>query len=372
MSFATPAALLALLVVPLLLAGYLWQLRRRRRSAVRFSNVALVRQALPRLARWRRHVPIGLFLAAIAALAFGMARPEVTQDVARGRTSIILTLDVSGSMCATDVLPNRLAAAQEAAKEFVRQQVAGTRIGIIAFANFAQLVVPPTTDKDKLTGAIDSLTTARGTVIGAAMLAAIDAIADVNPDVNPVDADLRLEASLGGGFGPGGPPATAPPDTTPAPAPLGGYEPDIIVLLTDGASTRGISPVDAAKEVAARRVRVYTIGFGTENPTMLACSREQLGAGGFDGGRGPFAGGGGGAFRRFLVIDEPALRAVAAATGGAFYQASDADQLRRVFAELPSDVQVQQEQHEVSVWFVILGALLAVAAFASSLWWNRS
>ena len=159
MSFASPLALASLLLVPLLLGGYLWQLRRRRKMAVRYSSVALLRQALPKHSRWRRHVPVGLFLAAIAALALATARPQIIQDVPLSSTSIILTLDVSGSMCATDVSPNRLTAAQEAAKDFVQHQVAGTRIGIVAFANFAQLLVPPTTDKKALTDAIDNLTT---------------------------------------------------------------------------------------------------------------------------------------------------------------------------------------------------------------------
>ena len=373
MSFASPLALVTLLLVPLLLGGYLWQLRRRRKQAVRYSSVALIRQALPRRSRWRRHVPIGLFLAAIAALGFATARPQISQNVPLSRTSIILTLDVSGSMCATDVAPNRLTAAQNAAKDFVKHQVAGTRIGIIAFSNFAQLLVPPTTDKAALTDAIDNLTTGRGTVIGAATLQAIDAIASVNADVAPIAPDVEAQANQGGGFGPeNGSAATTPPDTTPAPVPPGGYEPDIIVLLTDGANTRGISPVDAAKQAADRRVRVYTIGFGTDHPTDLVCSAAQLGAGGFGGGFG--GGGGGGRAARpgnFLTMDEATLKAVAAETGGTYYQAQDADQLRDVFTKLPSDIQNQHEEHEISVWFVIAGALLAAGAFTASLWWNR-
>jgi Ca-activated chloride channel homolog len=370
MSFATPLALASLVLVPLLLGGYLWQLRRRRKQAVRFSNVALIRQALPRHSRWRRHVPVGLFLAAIAALAIASARPSIAQDVPLSRTSIILTLDVSGSMCATDVVPNRLTAAQNAAKEFVKNQVAGTRIGLIAFANFAQLLVPATTDKKALTDAIDNLTTSRGTVIGGATLQAIDAIASVNPDVPPISPDVEAQADQGG-FGPD---STTPPDTTPAPVPPGGYEPDIIVLLTDGANTRGISPVEAAQQAAQRRVRVYTIGFGTDHPTDLVCSAEQLGAGGFGGG---FGGGGPGGpadrgGRNFLIRDETTLKAVAAATGGTYYQAEDAEQLTTVFAKLPSDVQHQREEREISVWFVMTGAVFVAAAFGLSLAWNRS
>ena len=367
MSFSTPLALLLLVVVPLLLGGYVWQLRRRRKHAVRFSNVALIREALPKRSRWRRHVPIALFLAAIAGLAIATARPNVSVDVPRSRTSIILTLDVSGSMCSTDVQPNRLAAAQEAARSFVKKEVAGTRIGLIAFADFAQLLVPPTTNKSKLIGAIDSLTTARGTAIGVATLQAIDAIATVNPDVAPVGSDV------GGVSAPSD--NQRPPPTTRSTPPPGGYVPDIIVLLTDGANTRGIAPADAAKQAAQRRIRVYTIGFGTTNPTQLMCTPDQLGAGSFDsGGLNVFAGGfppATGGIRNALIIDEATLKAVADITGGAFYRAQDADQLRSVFAGLPSQIEHQHEQHEVSVYFAIGGALLAAAAIALSLLWNR-
>jgi len=367
MSFATPLALTGLLIVPLLLGGYLWQLRRQRKNAVRFSSVALVRQAMPKRSRWRRHVPIGLFLAAIAALSVGAARPRVTQDILINKTSIILTLDVSGSMCATDVTPNRLTAAQNAAKEFVKNQVAGTRIGVIAFANFAQLIVPPTRDKGDLLRAIDSLTTARGTVIGAATLQAVDTIASIDPNVAPVDPDVVAQANEGDRDGG----RATPADVVRAPVPPEGYVPDIVVLLTDGANTRGIPPLDAAKQAAARRVRVYTIGFGTDKATALVCTAAQRGADVFDGGGGGPGFGTGGGRRNFLDRDETTLKAVAAVTGGTYYQAQDADQLRDVFAKLPSDIHNQREKHEISVWFVILGALLAVGALGLSLWWNR-
>ncbi|MDQ1425752.1 MAG: Ca-activated chloride channel [Acidimicrobiaceae bacterium] len=358
MSFTWPLALLLLLVVPLLLGLYLWQLRRKRKHAVRFSSVALIRAALPRRSRWRRHVPVALLLASIAVLAVATARPQVSREVPLSRTSIILTLDVSGSMCSTDVAPNRLTVAQQAAKAFVKDQVAGTRIGIVAFAGFAQLIVPPTTDKAKLTAAINNLTTSRGTVIGAAMLESLNAIAAVNPDVQPASADAT-----------GGDPNAAPPTVPPA---AGSYVPDIIVLLTDGANTRGIDPVDAAQQVAGQHVRVYTIGFGTENPTQMVCTREQLGAGafddgGFNGGNRPPRGG----LRQALVMDESTLQQVADITGGKFYHAQDAAQLKSVFAGLPNQIGLQKKHDEISVVFAFLGALLAAAAVGLSLLWNR-
>jgi Ca-activated chloride channel homolog len=356
-SFAWPLALLLLLAVPLLLGAYLWQLRRRRGQAVRFSNVALVREALPRRSRWRRHVPVALFLAGLTGLAFATARPQMAVEVPLGRTSIILALDVSRSMCATDVQPNRLAVAQEAARTFVEEQVEGTRIGIVAFGGFAEVVLPPTTDKAALIEVIDTLTTARGTVIGAATLKSLDAIAAVNPEVAPVGVG-RIDVE----------------DPEP-PEPGAGYVPDIVVLLTDGANTRGVDPVTAAQEAALRRVRIYTIGFGTRTPTEMVCLPDQIGAGAFSEGGFPGGGrtgGGGLGASQFLLIDEPTLRAVADITGGTFYRAEDADQLRNVFASLPREIELQTEDREVSVAFAIGGALLVLGAVGLSLLWNRS
>ena len=248
--------------------------------------------------------------------------------------------------------------------------MAGTRIGIVAFAGFAELIAEPTTDKQKLIEAIDSLTTARGTVIGAATLKAIDAIAAENPDVPPIGPDVN--ASDPDATGPSSPPSTDAPGATKD----GDYVPDIIVLLTDGANTQGINPLVAAQQAADRHIRVYTIGFGTENPTRIVCSRDQLGADAFD--NGDFGGGGftpppgGGDFRQALVIDEQTLQGVADITGGSFHRAEDADQLRSVFAKLPNQISLTTEHQEVSVVFALLGALLLVGALALSLLWNRS
>jgi len=369
-SFTWPLALLSLLAVPVLLGAYVWQLRKRRKQAVRFSSVALIKAALPKRSGWKRHVPVGLFLASIAGLGVASARPQTSLKVPLNRTSIILALDVSRSMCATDVQPNRLTVAQEAARNFVKSQDSSTRIGIVAFAGFAELVVPPTTDKKQLVQAIDNLTTARGTVIGAATLKAIDALAAVNPDVRPIDAATNSAA---------GGPATPPDDTAPITKPAdGSYVPDIVVLLTDGANTRGIDPIEAAKQAVDRHVRVYTIGFGTTNPTSMVCTSAQLGGEAFDQG---FGGGGGfprdpggqnaGGGRSFLVIDEPTLTKVAEMTGGTFHKAEDAAQLREVFQNLPKQISLQKKNQEISAVFAAIGAALGVAALTLSLLWNR-
>jgi Ca-activated chloride channel homolog len=380
MSFTWPLALLTLLVAPLLLGLYVRSLRKRRKSAVRFSNVALVRAAMPKKASRKRHIPPALFLTGLLGLGVAAGRPQASVSVPLARTSIVLALDVSRSMCATDVSPNRLAVAQEAARSFVKDQPSGTRIGIVAFAGFAELVVPPTTDRTELLQAIDGFVTSRGTAIGAATLKSIDAISTLNPDVAPIAADVELGATLGREDPFDTSSGTEVPDTTevtPSETKTE-YVPDIVVLLTDGANTRGIDPIEAAKQAADRKVRVYTIGFGTTEPTDMVCTAKQVGGESFDGfggggfGGGGGGGGGGGAFRRFLVIDEPTLRKVATMTGGQFYKAEDAAQLTKVFSNLPKVVELQKRKTEVGVGFTALGLLLTLAALGLSLRWNRS
>lgn len=356
MSFAWPLALASLVVVPLIVGVYWWLLRRRRRQAVRYSSVALLRSVLPRRTRWQRHLPIAMVLLSLVALGLAAGRPHVERNVAHARTSIILALDVSGSMCATDVKPNRLTVAQEATRRFVEEQPDDIRMGLVVFSGFAELAVPPTTEREELLETIDTVTTGRGTAIGGAMLKGLDAIAEVNPAVQPVGDVYGLDDD----------PA---PGVTPNPRP-GDYVPDIIVLLTDGRNTRGIEPLDAVPHAVERRVRVYTIGFGTTNPSERACTREQLGAGGFGGGFGGGGPGFGGGFGGFLVADAPTLMAVAEQTGGKFHAAEDADQLREVFAELPKEVATQRQPTEVTWMLAALGALLAAAAVAASMRWS--
>lgn len=379
MSFAWAFLLPLVLVAPLVLGVYLWSLRRRRKQAVTYSSVALLRSVIPSRSRWRRHLPVALLVAGLGVLAVASARPQVSRAVPIARTSIILALDVSRSMCATDVDPNRLSVEQKSAKEFVEKQVAGTRMGLIIFAGTAQLAVPPTTDRSALTQAIDNLATANGTAIGAAMLKSLDALSTVNSDVKPV-GDVPTENDLGPGnlFDPfsGGSPDTTP---TTAPPPPGerGYVPDIVVLLTDGANTRGIPPLDAVPYAVDRRVRVYTIGFGTTDPAPLACTTAQLGGDdtAFGGAFGPGGAGGGGTFafrggRSPLRADLPTLKEIADRTGGKAYTAEDAGQLQKVFSGLPRDVTVQKKKQEITASFAVIGALLALGAIAASIRWS--
>jgi Ca-activated chloride channel family protein len=349
MSLSWPWALIALMITPLLLGFRWWMRRRRRRGAVRMSSVALIRAALPARSQWRRRIPLILFVAGLVVLGTGFARPQASVLVPRNETTILLAIDVSSSMCSTDVDPNRLTVAQNAAREFIKAQKNGSRIGLVAFAGIAGLLVPPTTEQDDLLAAIDTLTTSRGTAIGLAILKAVDAIAEVNPDVAPTGVDV--------------------PEPVPG-APVD-YVPDTIVVLTDGANSQGVDPVTAAEQAAARRVRVYTIGFGTTEPAQMVCSPDQISSGAATGGR-PFGGGGGGGGgRRLQEIDEPTLTEVAQLTGGEYYRAQNAESLTGVLLDLPSTIVLQREDAELTVWFALAGALFVLGAVGLSLWWGR-
>jgi Ca-activated chloride channel family protein len=355
-----PLALLSLLVLPLLVAAYVWHNRRRRKQAVRHSSVALIRAAAPKRAGWKRHLPFALVLAALGLLGVAAARPEVAMDVPISDSTIILALDVSGSMCSTDVDPNRLTAATTAVREFVQNQDDETRIGLVVFSGFAQLTVAPTTERDALMRSLDGLTTGRGTAIGAAMLKSVDAIAEIDPEVAPSDPGTGTDAAAA--------PRARPPGT---------YAPEIVVLLTDGANTTGVEPVDAAKTAAERGVRVYPIGFGTRNPATMVCTAAQLGGRGFEsyGGANPPPVSGGGGYggasaRSYLGADEGTLREVANLTGGQYFAAADAGRLQDVLRELPRTVATQQRDVEVSVAPLALAAALMLGALWAAGRWS--
>ena len=350
MSLLWPGSLMLFLLIPLIVVAYLLILRRRRRFAIRYSSLSLVREAASHQSWLRRHLPFILVLLALSSLVMALGRPVATVTVPSNRATILLTIDVSRSMCSTDIPPNRMEAAKDAAISFIQDQGAGAQIGIVAFAGFAELVQPPTSDLRVLENAVEGLTTARRTAIGSAILRAIDAISEIDSRVAPSELGV-------------------PPDSVP---PEGEYVPHIIVLLTDGASNAGPFPLTAAQQAADRRIRVYTIGFGTINNTSpMNCGDfqefDQFGGGGFGFGS-PFAGGGGGGFRREL--DEATLKQIADMTGGSYYAATSAGELQDVFQNLPTYLVTTRETIEISAFFTTIAALLLIAAMILAFLWH--
>ncbi len=282
----------------------------------------------------RRHLPLALFCLALAGLVFSLARPVAVTQVPEGRATVMLALDVSRSMLQDDIPPSRLGAAKEAAIKFINRQKDTNQIGIVAFAGFAQLVQPPTTEPIDLEKAILLLTAGRGTAIGSGILAALDTIAEFNQS---------------GGAKPGSDEAAAQEKLVA----VGEYQPDIIVLLTDGVTTTGPHPLDAAQQAADRGIRVYTIGYGTKTGSMGESNNFFGGFGGF----------------RRRGIDEETLKRIAVMTGGEYYSANSASELQKVFDDLPTFLITRKETVEISVIFAALSALLiAGAVLLAQLW----
>ena len=351
MSLLWPGSLYLLLLIPVLVGIYIWVLRRRRRFAVRYSSLALIREAVAKQSWLRRHLPFILFLLALASLVLALGRPVATVLIPSNKATLVLAVDVSLSMCSTDIPPNRLEVAKEAALSFVQENSSRRQVGIVAFAGFAELIQPPTTDLRLLEKAIAYLAPARRTAIGSAILRSIDAIAEIDDRVAP--SELR-------GSNDSGSPVQPPAE----------FSPHIIVLLTDGASNSGPLPLIAAEQALERGVRVYTIGFGTLNASSpMNCGDgdlfgnfsfgPQFGGGGFGGGR-----------DLHLEIDEETLKQVADLTGGKYYLATSAGELQRVFDDLPTYVIATRETTEISVFFTAFAALMTIVATILAMRWH--
>jgi len=351
MDFLWPAALRLLVLIPLVIALYIEILRGQLRFAVRYSSLSLVDLATLQPSRLRKHFPFVLFLLALISLVVAMGRPITPEAMISGQTTIMLTLDVSRSMCMQDITPNRLEVARAAALSFVQQPVLGTQVGIVAFAGFAELAQKPTTDLSLLENTITTLTTATKTDIGSAILRSLDAIAEVDQRVAPSE---KINSSL---------------DDPQEPSPMfvrGDPVPHIIVLLTDGASNTGPPPLLAAQQAAERGVRIYSIGFGTTNTAIMDCwnlfPADPPSGQGLES---PIAGGSFG-----NGPDEATLKQIAEMTGGEFYNATSAANLYLVFQKLHSYVAMTNKTMEISVYFAAASVMLAMAAFVLSMLWH--
>ncbi|MFI6294469.1 VWA domain-containing protein [Nonomuraea sp. NPDC050790] len=311
MTLISPVWLWLLVPVALLALAYVLMSVRRSAYAVRFTNLDLLDKVAPKRPRWRRHVPAGALLAMFALLVLGFARPTAEVQVPRERATIMVAFDVSASMGATDVAPDRFTAARAAATQFVRGLPERFNLGLVTFSSEASVAVPPTTDRQAVFSALDRLTTASGTAIGDAVYSSLEAI-----------AGLDREAET--------PPAH-------------------IVLLSDGSNTTGRSVREAAAQAASRGVPVTTIAYGTPGGTVeLQGSRVPV------------------------PVDGPALRELAESAGGGFYEAASGDELQAVYQDIGTSVGYRTERQEIWMWFVAAGLAAAlVAAVGSMIWFSR-
>ena len=316
MTFLWPLALLALLLVPLALVGYVLVQRRRVRYAMRFTNLDLlgaVVDSSPRAVR--RHLPALLALLALTLLLAALARPQAVIAVPKEQATVVLTMDVSGSMAAEDVEPTRMEAARAAAKDFLDEVPDGFRVGIVGFSSAPHVALSPTDDRDAAARAIDDLVEYGGTALGDAIIRSIDV--------------AREDA----------------PDDVPA----------VVLLLSDGEQTLGVAqPLEAADEARAQDVSVFTIALGTPNgfvEQVDPLGRPQ---------------------RISVPPDYDTLRQIAGRTGGEAFEAADADNLERVYEELGSRVGYDTERREITLAFVGAGTvLLLIGGTLSALWFNR-
>lgn len=340
MTFVWPDLLWLLLAVPVLVLMYLWLLHRRKKNTVRYASLALVKQAAGKGPGWRRHVPPALMLLAIATLLVATARPTAIVTLPSQQETIVLAMDVSGSMRATDVQPNRLVAAQEAAKAFVKELPRSVRVGVVSFAGTAAVVQPPTQNHEDIFASIDRFQLQRATAIGSGIVLSL---ATLFPD-----AGIDLSQITGARNMPLGPGET--PKKEKAPVQPGSYTSGAIILLTDGQRTTGPDPVDAAKMAADHGVKVYTVGIGTKDGEVI----------GFEG------------WSMRVRLDEDTLKQISNLTRAEYFYAGTAADLKKVYQSLSSRLVVEKKETEISGLFAAAAAaLVALAAGLSVAWFGR-
>jgi Ca-activated chloride channel homolog len=344
MNFLWPEFLWLLAAVPLLVALYVWLMRRKKKMALRYASLSIVKEAMGGAQSLKRHIPPALFLLAMVAMLLAAARPVAVVTLPSNQQTIILAMDVSGSMRATDVQPSRLVAAQNAAKSFLAELPRHVRVGIVAFAGSAQVAQLPTTNREDLVTAIDRFQLQRATATGNAI---VISLATLFPD-----AGIDLQSLASGRERERGVAIDAEKKSKKELAPVapGSYTSAAIIMLTDGQRTTGVDPLDAAKLAAERGVRVYTVGIGTVDGETI----------GFEG------------WSMRVRLDEETLKAIAQKTDAEYFYAGTAHDLKKVYTALSSKLTVEKKETEISALFAMAAAALAlVSAGLSLLWFNR-
>ena len=312
MSFQSPWLLLGLLAIPLLVGFYITSQQRRRAYAVRFTNLALLNQVMGKGPGFRRHLPAILFIAGVAGLLFSMARPQATIRVPKGQTSVMLAVDVSGSMAATDVQPTRIQAAIAAGRTLIDKLPGNAQVGLVIFNARAEVVAPLTTDKGSVKDALGSLVPGGGTAIGEAIQVAVAQLASIVDPNGPKSQNYAR-----------------------------------VVLLTDGSSNTGIASATAAANAAQAKIPVDTIGVGQRNQTTMVHGTVVDG------------------------VDEQALQQISSSTGGRYYYASDEAQLSKIYSDIGSRIGWVTTKLDLTVPFLAFGTIILVAGGLFSLRWFR-
>jgi Ca-activated chloride channel family protein len=345
MTFLWPQFLWLLLALPLLVLAYVWLLRRKKKMALRYASLSIVREAMGTGQSLRRHIPPLLFLLAMAAMLLAASRPFAVITLPSQQETIILAMDVSGSMRATDVQPNRLVASQNAAKAFLAELPRSVRVGIVAFAGTASVVQAPTLSREDLVAAIDRFQLQRATAIGNAIVVSL---AELFPNAGIDLASLTYGRNRNSGIAIDQ--AAKEPKKEFTPVAPGSYTSAAIILLTDGQRTTGVDSMEAAKMAADRGVRIYTVGVGTVDGETI----------GFEG------------WSMRVKLDEETLKAIANKTQADYFYAGTAADLKKVYQTLSSRLTVEKKETEISGLLALAASVLALAsASLSLLWFNR-
>ncbi|MEI6025719.1 MAG: VWA domain-containing protein [Betaproteobacteria bacterium] len=338
MTFQWPNLLWSLLLVPALVGAYWWLLRRRRRSTVRLASIAVAKAALGAGPGWRRHVPPALMLAAIMALLFAAARPMAVVKLPLSQRTIMLAMDVSGSMRATDVKPTRIVASQEAAKAFVNALPRDVKVGIVSFAGTAAVVQAPTVSREDIIAAIDRFQLQRGTATGSGIVLSLATLfPDDEIEISQITGQRNMPKPLG----------ENKPKKEFKPVEPGSYNSAAIIMLTDGQRTTGPDPLDAAKMAAQRGVRVYTVGVGTTSGETI----------GFEG------------WSMRVRLDEETLKNIAVLTQAEYFYAGSAQDLLKVYESLSSKLVVERKETEITALLALLAAVLVATGAGLGVWW---
>jgi Ca-activated chloride channel family protein len=349
MSFLWPEMLWLLLIVPAAVAAYFQLLRRKKKLALRYASLNIVKEAMGAGQRIRRHIPPLLFLLALTLMMIAIARPTSVVRLPSQYGTIILAIDASVSMRANDVAPTRIAAAQSAARNFVEDLPHNTRVGVVSFAATASVVQPPTLNREDIVSAIDRLQLQRGTAIGSGILVALKMIfPEIDFDLSSSDPhpgnsrDASRGASLDN--------ATKAPTPDLKPVPPGSYNSAAIILLTDGQATTGPEPVEAARMAAERGIRVFTVGIGTANGEIMGAEGWSM----------------------RVRLDEESLKQIASVTKAEYFYTDNAADLKKIYNTLNSRLFLEKKETEITVLFTAVAALFAfLSGLLSLLWFNR-
>lgn len=333
MTFLLPSALYLLVLIPVLIGVYLFLQHRRQQLIARYGSLGFAQSAQNRHSGLRRHIPPLFFLLAIAILLVALARPQTVMSLPRVEGTVILAFDVSGSMAADDMQPTRIDAAKAAARDFIGLQPRTVQVGIVAFSDSGLAVQVPTNDEATLLATIDRLAPQRGTSIANGILASLKAIDTANRQTTNYYSNR-----------------TPQPTPSPTPVPKGTYTPGVIILLSDGQNNENPDPMQAAQLAADRGVRIFTVGIGSLTGTNLHIN----------------------GFTVHTQLDEAPLQQISELTDGVYYNAQNADELRKIYENINTQLIVRPEKTEVTSLFA--GAsilLLLIGGIFSLLWFGR-